>query len=457
VLAPLTRLLKIPEERRALTAAELRFVGCSAKRRTNCSGRRAGKSFSVTLWLVEQWRTRPNQSSIFLGLSQESAIKIGWDALREFNDRFGWGAVYNGTDATWTFPNGFTLYYMGCKDRRSANLVRGVPKIHRVAIDECGQIADPLLEYLVVDVVEPTLADTDGDLCLLGTPSDTGVGFYEDEMTACEAVGAHFAWTAAENPHLEKPGAEFIAEALAKRFAGNAQNATFRREYLGHRVQEEGVLIYHPPNDADYSFSEFYEPAPTYSNYTAMGIDIGWSDGAGLTVLRARDPEPGAHILECYREAELTLPRLAAIAERMRVEHDVSEIFVDTAGGGGRTVCETLSRAYGLPCTPADKRARRMRIEQVRTMLDARTLRASEGRCAQILDEWRGLPWNLERNDHREGYVDECTDALQYALQGAGFSQLTSWEVGPTPEQAYAARVAEIQRGKRLRTRSGRR
>lgn len=454
MLGPLTRLLKVPEERRILTREELRFVGSPAKRRTNCSGRRAGKSFSVTLWLVEQWRRRPNQSSIFLALSQESAIKIGWDALREFNDRFGWGAVYNGTDATWTWPNGFTLYYMGCKDRRSANLVRGVPKIHRVAIDECGQIADPLLEYLVVDVVEPTLADTDGDLALLGTPADTGVGFYEDEMEACSEAGAHFCWTAAENPHLAIPGAQFIAEALAKRFAGRADNATFRREYLGHRVQEEGVLIYRPCPNLD---EGFYEPTPSYGNYTAMGIDIGWNDGAGLSVLRARDPEAGAHLVECYREAELTLPRLAAIAERMRVEHDVSEIFVDSTGGGGRTICETLARSYGLPCTPADKRARRMRIEQLRTMLDARTLRGSVGRCTQILEEWRGLPWNLERNDHREGYVDECTDATQYALQGAGFSHLTSWEVEPTPEEVYAQRVAEIQRGKRLRTRSGRR
>ncbi len=454
MLAPLTRLLKVPPERRILTRDELRFVSSTAKRRTNCSGRRAGKSFSVTLWLVEQWRTRPNQSSVAVGLSQESIIKIGWDAMREFNDRFSWGAVYNGTDATWTFPNGFVLYYAGCKDRRSANLLRGIPKIHRIAVDECGQLPDPLLEYLVVDVIEPTLADTDGDLCLLGTPADTGIGFYEYEMQACQEAGSHYAWTAAENPHLEKPGADFIAEALAKRFGGNEANATFRREYLGHRVQEEGVLIYHPCADLD---DGFYEPAPAFGNYTAMGIDIGWHDGAGLTVVRARDPHPGAHILECYREAELTLPRMAAIAERMRVEHDVSEIFVDTAGGGGKTICETLARAYGLPCVAADKRARRMRIEQVRTMLDARTLTGSVGRCAQILEEWRGLPWNLERDDHREGYVDEGTDALQGALSGSGFTLMTEWKPEPTPEEEYARRIAEIQRGKRLRVRGGRR
>ncbi len=188
-----------------------------------------------------------------------------------------------------------------------------------------------------------------------------------------------------------------------------------------------------------------------------MGIDIGWNDGTGMTVVRARDPEPGVHVLEAYREAELSVPRMAAIAERMVQEHDVGEIFVDTAGGGGKTICETLRASYGLDCYAADKRARRMRIEQVRTMLDARTLRGSVGRCTQLLEEWRGLPWNLERNDHREGYVDETTDGLQGALSGSGFTNMTTWVVEPTPEEAYAKRVAEVMRGKRLRVRSGRR
>ncbi len=401
------------------------------------------------LWLCEQWKTRPGQSSLFVALSQESSIKIGWDTVRMLNDQFRWGATYNGTEGTWTFPNGYTLYHVGCKDRRSANLVRGIPKIFRVAVDECGQMADPLLQYLVVDVVEPTLADTDGDLCLTGTPSDTGVGFYEDEMARAEEAGAHFCWTAAQNPHLAKPGADFIAEALAKRFAGDHTNATFRREYLGHRVQDEGVLIYRvPPLD------EFYEPAPPRGNYTTLGIDIGWNDGFGFCVLRDRHPQPGVHVVETYREAEMTLPRAAAVAERMRQAHGVGEIFVDTAGGGGATVMNTLAVSYGLPAMAADKRARRMRIEQVRTMLDGRTLRGSVGGCGQLIEEWRGLPWNLDRDDHRSGYCDEVNDALQYALGGSGFTNLTTWRPEPTPEEVYAKRVADVQRNRR---RAGRR
>ena len=452
MLSPLTRLLKVPPVRRLLAPHQLKFLACRAKLRTNCSGRRTGKSFSAGAWLTEEWETRPGQSAIFIALSQEHAVRILWDVIEFLNRKLGWGAVYNGTDGTWTWPNGYTLYFMGCKDRRSANFVRGVPKIHRVVVDECGQIPDPLLEYLVRDVLEPTFADTDGDLCLMGTPADTGVGYYEDLMAKCEAEGAHFCFTAADNPHLAVDGREFLARMLRDRFAGDETNATYRREYLGHRVQEQGVLIYRAP-----PLDEFYEPTPPKWNYTTLGIDIGYNDGTGFVVLRSRAPEAGAHIVEAYREPELTLPRMAAIAERMRVEHNVSEIFVDTAGGGGRTVMETLARDYGLPAQAADKRARRMRIEQVRTALDARTLRGTQGRCGQVLEEWLGLPWDLERSDHREGYVDECTDALQYALGGSGFSQLTSWEVEETPEQAYQKRVAEALRSRRLRVRAGRR
>lgn len=438
--------MRIPPVRRLLAPHQIRFVSKVAKLRTNCSGRRTGKTFALAAWLVEQWVERAGQSSIFGALTTDHAVRIIWDAVDYLNRKLGWGATYNTLDSAWTWPNQFTLYLVGIKDRRQANHIRGIPKIWRVALDECGQIPDGLLEYAVRDVIEPALSDTDGDLCLAGTPTDTGVGFYEDMMVKCSAAGSHFCDTMADNPHLARPGAELLAEALRDRFGGDAANLTYRREYLGHRVQDAGVLIYTTP-----PLDEFYEAAPRQGAYTTMGLDIGWNDGAGFCVVRSRGALPGAHILETYRERELTLPRIAAIAERMRAKWGVSEIFVDTAGGGGRTLMETLATQYGLPATAADKRSRRMRIEQVRSMLDSRTLRGSVGGCGQLLDEWRGLPWDEDHADHREGYVDECTDALQYSLQGSGFSLMTSWTPELTPEQEIRKRLADLQRNRRGR------
>jgi hypothetical protein len=446
MLAPLTRLFRVPPVRRLLAPHQIRFVSKVAKFRTNCSGRRTGKTFAVAAWLLEEWEHRPGQSSIFGALTTEHAVRIAWDAVEFLNRQLQWGATYNTLDAAWTFRNGFTLYFVGLKDRRQVNHVRGIPKIFRVALDECGQIPDGLLEYAVRDVIEPALSDTDGDLCLTGTPADTGVGFYEDMCAKCEKLGCHFADTMRDNPHLAKPGEQLLAEALRDRFDGDATHPTFRREYLGERVRDAGVLVYTVP-----PLEDFYEPAPPASNYTTLGIDLGWTDGTGFCVVRSRAPEPGAHVLYAYREAELTLPRIAAIAERLRSQYRVGEIFVDSAGGGGRTLLETLSAQYGLPAQAADKRNRRMRIEQVRSLLDSRALRGSVGGCGQLLEEWRGLPWNEDRTDHREGWVDEATDSLQYALSGQGFSITTPWAQELTPAEEIRKRVQEIQRGRRGR------
>jgi hypothetical protein len=456
VLRPFTKLLKIPPVRRLLTPAQVQSVSKKGKLKTDCSGRRFGKTWQSIAWLIEEGPMRPRQSAIFAALTTDHAVRIAWDAIEEINRRLNLGGVYTATPApVWTWPNGYQLYLVGLKDMRQVNHLRGIPKIWRIVIDESGQVPDPLLEYAVRNVIQPALADTDGELWLTGTPADTGIGFYEDQMAYCEARGTHTCHTMADNPHLAKPGAELIAEMLRENYGGDAENATFRREILGHRIRDEGVLVYRLAPNLD----EFYEATPILrpSSYVTMGIDIGWNDGVGFSVVQSRDAQPGAHVRYVYREAEMSLPRIAAVAERLRVEHQVGEIFVDTAGGGGRTLMETLASQYGLPAQAADKRNRRMRIEQLRAMLDSRTLRGTLGATGQLLDEFRGIPWNGDHDDHREGYVDETVDATQYALQGGGFSFNTSWAPVLTPQQEMSKAIAEIQKNRRRARSSGRR
>lgn len=456
MLRPFTKLLKIPPVRLLLAPHQIRAVSKQAKLKTDCSGRRTGKTYQSVAWLLEEQAHRPRQSAIFAALTTDHAVRIAWDAIEEINRRLRLGGVYTASPSpVWTFPNGYKLYLVGLKDLRQANHLRGIPKIWRIVVDEAGQIPDALLEYAVRNVIQPALADTDGELWLTGTPSDTGIGFYEDQMAYCEARGSHTCHTMADNPHLAKPGAELIAEMLRENYGGDASNPTFRREILGHRIRDVGVLVYQLPPSLD----DWYEPTPLLfpGSYVTMGIDIGWNDGVGFSVVQARTPQPGAHVRYVYREAEMTLPRIAAVAERLRVEHQVSEIFVDTAGGGGRTLMETLAAQYGLPAQPADKRNRRMRIEQLRSMLDSRTLRGTLGTTGQLLDEFRGIPWNEDHDDHRDGYVDETVDATQYALQGSGFSFSTRWEPVLTPQQEMAKKLEEVRKNRRRARSSGRR
>jgi hypothetical protein len=457
VLKAFSRYANVPDARRILDPHQLRFLEPRGNFRTNCSGRRAGKTFSILIWLVEQWRSRPGQCSAFLALTVEHARRIGWEQFRELNQRMGWGFEEHTVKDCWVAPNGFTLYYGGAKDRPQANRWRGIPKMHRVCVDECGQYPETLLKYLIEDCLEPALMDTNGDLAMVGTPSDVGVGFYEDRMQLAEKLGMHFCATVADNTHLTRPGAEILAEVLREKFKGDATNVTYRREYLGHRIADAGVIIYKPG-----AASILYASPPDPRNLTYMGIDIGWHDGFGFSVVRTRAPLPGVHVLRAFAQSEIMLGRAAAIAEGLRREHNVAQIFVDTAGGGGRTLAETLSGEYGLPCTSAKaghKEPRKMRIEKMRNALAGGYMTCAGGDATRMLeDEWKVLPWaDATKMDHRPGYADECTDATQYASLGSGIIWTTTWEAEKTSAQLHQERIEQIRRERAQARSAGRR
>lgn len=437
----------IPDAYRGLTTEQIAYVMNPAKRRTNHSGRRSGKTYSVLRWLVAEWDSRPGQTSVFVATSQGHAMSIGWETFRILARDMGWKVEPNKAVGGFTFPNGFQLIFDGAKDRPSADRLRGWPKVWRVNIDECGAFSDEMLQYLVQSVVEPMLADTNGDLSLSGTPSPLGEGFYDDAM---DLYGADFCWDARSNPHLAIKGEDFFEQVLANN-GWKPDHPTFRREYLGERVKDSSVMIY----KVGY---EPYEPPPR-EGYTAMGVDIGWDDGFGFSVVRQRAGQPGVHVMEAIAESHMGFGRAAAVMDKLYREYKVSEIFVDTAGGGGRTLCESFALHYNLPAKPVKKAGVRNQIELVRSFLSAETMKGTRGKTEQLWGELRRMPWNDDRDGHREGYQDECINATQYALTGAGFTGLTNWEEEKTQEQKYwdeiEARkrraVAERNGGKRRR------
>jgi hypothetical protein len=452
VLRPFLSAVGLPEARRILTPPQRRFLARQTKLRTCCSPRRSGKSFAVMVWLTEEWRKRPGQISLFIATTTDQAIWIGWETFRRLNELMRWGFAPNQATSSWRASNGFVLRFGGAKDKNEANRFRGVPNIHRVAIDESGIFADALLKYLWQACLRPTLLDTDGEAALVGTPNPTGVGFYEDTMKLTEVRGDHFCWSIADNPHLARPGDEVLQEILAQDFGGDATNATFRIEYLGERVRDTGILIYtHGP--------EIWASGapPPSRNYTAMGVDLGWFDGVGLVVARATD-DGGVYVCEAHAESQMLPDRMAAMIERMRQEWRVAEIFVDTAGGGGRTICESLSGQYGIPAQPVKKGGARYHIEQIRGLLARQAIKLDRAKASTLADEWSGLPWDEDRMKHREGFADECTNALQYALTGSGFQRRTPWQVELSDDAQREREVSEARaRARAAARRRGRR
>lgn len=110
-----------------------------------------------------------------------------------------------------------------------------------------------------------------------------------------------------------------------------------------------------------------------------------------------------------------------------------------------------------LPAKPVHKAGIRNQIELVRSLLAAETLKGTRGKSEQLWGEMRRLPWDDKRQKHREGYADECVNALQYALTGPGFSVLTPWEEEKTKEQQYWDEIEKRKQQAMRERRAGRR
>lgn len=436
--------LGTPAAYSGLTAPQLAFVLNAGKRRTNHAGRRSGKTYAILRWLVAEWETRPGQTSIFVATSQGHAMSIGWETFRMLAREMRWSVEPNKQAGTYTFPNGFMLAFDGAKDRPSADRLRGWPKVWRINIDECGAFSSDLLEYTVQSVTEPMLGDTDGDISLSGTPHPLGEGFYDDMM---DQWNNDFQWDARSNPHLAIPGETYLRQTLEAN-GWTVDHPTFRREYLGDRVKESNVLIY----PVGY---ETYETAPL-TGYTTLGVDIGWDDGFGFTVARSRAPLPGAHVLESFAESHMGFGRACAVIERLMREYKCSEGFIDTAGGGGRTLSESFAMHCTINVKPVIKAGIRNQIELVRSLLAAETLKGTRGKSDQLFTEMRRIPWDDKRQEHRPNYADECTNGLQYALTGPGFSMLTPWSVEVTPEEQYWKEIEKRKKAIRAERRHAR-
>jgi hypothetical protein len=252
----------------------------------------------------------------------------------------------------------------------------------------------------------PALGDHRGSLRLTGTPGAQMQGFFYERCTSW----ANHHWDARDNPHVD--GEQMLADALEANaaFGWTWGHPTFRREYLGEWCEDASAIVY--PYSAQRNLTYQCMPA----GRTILGVDVGWNDGNGFVVSRSNSPDdPEVHILRAFEKGEMTLPHIAGTIEQLRREYAIGHVFVDT-GGGGKLLAETLWRSFNIPCYPAVKGRKLPRIELVRGMLLAGTLKLDAMQCLDLTREWQMIPWNADRSDHHERYSDECSDATLYSV-----------------------------------------
>lgn len=265
---------------------QLKFIRDPARLKALSCTRRAAKSYTGGLYLVEEALKHPMSNCLFVALTRETAKGIIWkDILKDINLKYKLNMVFNGTNLTATLPNGSEIWVTGADaDEDEMNKLLG-RKYRLVVIDEASMFSINV-HQLVYGVLKPAIADQRGTICLLGTASNIARGLFYDIANKKEPGWSLHQWTAFDNPHVATQWAEELAD-IEKNRPLFKSTALFRQWYLNEWVVDADALIYkfdRARNDA----------------YTLPAVVAPWRNVLGVHLGHA--PSPSAFVVARYNE-----------------------------------------------------------------------------------------------------------------------------------------------------------
>lgn len=321
--------------------------------------RRAAKSFSAVKRLLRAMYKHPGCSTLFLGLTRETAKRVVWkDTLRVLNKEQKLRGKFNKNELSFTLPNGSVLYILGVDaDEAEKSKLLG-QKYAEVAIDESASYSIDL-EELVYGVLKPAVADYRGTIGLYGTPGNLKTGLFFEltrgkdpsrpERWSKRGFSGH-CWSTFQNPHMAEKWKGEIAD-LIRDNPLIEQTALFKQHYLGLWVIDDSKLVYRylpVRNDFDGILPRYAQG----SWHFVLAIDLGFTDATSFTVLAYHDNDRTLYVLESFKRAGLDITDKAEVADSIKARFDIETVVID--GANADAVAE-LNNRHNLQAQPADK------------------------------------------------------------------------------------------------------
>ena len=469
---------KIQEILAACFEKQRAFIEDPHKAKAALCTRRAGKSYGISaahaITLLE------GGDSAAIAPTAKHARRISWNGragLKAISRRFGLGLDFNNTELIATLPgNGASCMLGGAETRDDCEKYRGVP-FKLVTIDEPASIREHL-EYLVDEVLEPTLLDEDGTICLVGTPGRNLAGkFYEittgtrapiadpdeaDEEEAHLADWAIHKWSMVDNPHL-KHRDKFLTRVF-RRHGWDPDNPPPRaqREYFGLWVREGDTLVY-KFSVARNLFQD--QPRDTVWEY-GLAVDLGNVDASAFRIIAYSPNHPIAYGVEGNKVTGLDI---TAIAERIIGTHrmasynnqytgpiihgyaeryDLRWIVMDS-GALGKMIVQEINERHRLSphAEPAEKKDKQDFIDLFNDdLLRGRfQVKADD----PVIQEWESLQWAEDTAKRQEDprQPNDLSDATLYGWRRAKHYWHVAKDAEPKPgtKEYDAAQEAKIE------------
>jgi hypothetical protein len=358
--------------------------------------RRAAKSYTAALYMVETALAFPSSNCLFVGLTRQSAQDIILkDILKVIDNKYALGINFNKQSLDCTFPNGSVIRITGVDaSEDEMNKLLG-KKYKLVCIDE-GSLYTINLRHLVYDILGPAMADQEGTICLYGTSSNFTQGLFFDITNGKEQGWSVHRWSAHQNPHINWQKQLDDIKANRPLYMETPQ---FRQWYLNEWVIERDKLVYKFGADRNL-FKERPFPGAKGWNYV-LGVDTGWEDDNAFVLGAYYEHDPVFYVLECFKKNHMYFdhddPSLSVLKTIQKYASDVRypglRVIIDGANKQG---VETMRMRSDIYFEYADKAGKVDHIEILNGDLVQAKVKFHESLCRELIDEMMALVWKTE-------------------------------------------------------------
>ncbi len=433
----------VADIRAELFDRQLNFIDDPDRNKAAICTRRAGKTMMWPRYCLITALEKPGSLIRVWAITRLRCKQLLWDEFLKAAHRHKIPIKAHETELSIKLDNGSEIRFVGADKDQAAQRKRGDKTVLEVVLE--SQLFGPFLRTLVEDVAEPCLVDTQGTMCLEGTPGPVPTGYWywmtggseisgqwnsEGMLVASgveqekERIGAGWSchrWSLLDNPHL--PHAKDEVERLRKRRNWTIDNPTYVREYLGRWVKDDGVLFYkYNEGRNGFDLSEVVPWGPGWKH--VLGWDLGSKDDMALV---AWGWHPSKR--ELYEAGSWKKPgaRADEVVQQIEKWEQLGMDFIakvaDTGGGGRMYVEEVMSRYSHV----FEKASKTDKLDHVRLMNDdlvSGFIKVQRG--SLLAGEYSSLPkdpnWDPDSGkppgeDPR--FPNHCCDASLYSFRKA--------------------------------------
>ncbi len=377
--------------------AQLDFVNDPAKLKAGLCTRRAGKSTGVGELAIKVGHENPGVSIGLIGKTRDSIKKIYFkDIFKPLFTRIGWvenkDYWINKTELSIELKNGSMIYLAGADaNEDEMNKFLG-QKYKLVIVDEASMYANINLYTLIHEILEPAVADYEGTIIMIGTPSNY-LGSYYHKVTTGSKEAARWSvhkWTWQDNPHVSRQITTLL-ETYKKTTPGIEKTAGYRQHWLGEWVVELSARVYKYVPELNAS-----EPR-TFDGYQyVLGVDLGYEDATTFVIGAWSHYDTVLHIVHAESHTKQNLTQVEQRIKHLQTRFGIGVTVVD---GASKQAVEELQTRFQIPLQIADKTGKKDFIELMNNDYLIGRIKIIESHCKPLVEEYEGLVWDEEKLD----------------------------------------------------------